>query len=409
MGGRAPLRGAALLARRYNPRPMPSRILHVIDSSTPPDALDMLALLLRHGYEKGEQQRLVGMGHQATAKLAEQAGIEIPVTWVPSLGWGDPSGWRGLRRAISKFGPSHVHAWGIAGVMATSFSGFSGPRIGSFLDAPPRSQMRALRFVDRRRNAAGGSAWKWVGTSPSIVRTLTESGLAAERVIEVRPAIQAASVDAPPESSAELRQELEIGEADGPVILLGGEGRRARHDYGLWTGAILQQIYPRLRVIVRDDVRAKRDEGLARFLDALPHEHMLVIAPAERRWDELLHIADLLLVTPDGPMPTGSILAAMAAQVPVIGTPVDYVRDWVVDGRNGLLAKELKPRSIATCVEAFLDDPTQRQPLTDHALAEVTAGFTESAMLARFDHVYSESGSGAAGQETTPRSAWIRA
>jgi Glycosyl transferases group 1 len=367
---------------------MPSRILHVIDLSTPPDALEMLASLLRHGREKGKDQLLVGMGHRVTGKLAERAGIETPVTWVPSLGWGDPSGWCRLRRAITEFSPSHVHAWGIAGVVATAFSGFSGKRIGSFLDVPSWSHVRALRFVDQRRNVSNGNEWKWIGTSPSIVRALQEGGLTAERVIEVRPAIRAAMTDAPNGYLEELRRELEIGEADRPVILLGGEGRRARHDYGLWTTAILQQIYPRLRVIVRDDVREKRDEGLSRFLDALPDEEMLTVVPAERRWEELLRVADLLLVTPDGPIQTGSILAAMAAGVPVIGTPVECVTELVEDGRNGLLARELKPRSVASRLEAFIGDVPLRQQLTEQARMDVKTGFDETAMLAGFDRVY---------------------
>ena len=60
-----------------------------------------------------------------------------------------------------------------------------------------------------------------------------------------------------------------------------------------------------------------------------------------------------MLVTPDGPFAGGCMLHAFAAGVPVIGTPVEAVKEWVTDGVNGLLAASTRPREIAAAVEAF--------------------------------------------------------
>jgi glycosyltransferase involved in cell wall biosynthesis len=143
----------------------------------------------------------------------------------------------------------------------------------------------------------------------------------------------------------------------------GGRGG-ARHDIGLWTTAILREIFPRIRAVVREDPRSLPDHGLERLMDNLPQEDLVVIAPARYSWPRLLSIADLLLVTPDGPFAAGSVLHAIAARVPVIGTPVDAVKEHLATLQNGLLAASTKPREIAAAVEAFLSQPREKVPAT---------------------------------------------
>jgi hypothetical protein len=352
-------------------------ILHVVDENTPMEALETLARIVQGGGE----QRVVGMGHRVTGKLAARAGINT-MQWVPSLGWSDPGGWHGIKRVIEELKPSHVHAWGVSGVVATAMARFRGRRVASFFDGPSWSQSMAIRFVNR-----ASAGWTWVGSSPSVVAAL-QTAVPGARVTEVRPAVSAINSHA--NSPQNLRHELEIGADDGPVILLGGEGRRARHDYGLWAGAILQQIYPRMKVIVRDDLRERKDPGLMRFLDALPQDTMVVIASPERSWEELLAVTNILLVTPDGPMGTGSMLKAMAMGVAVVGTPVACVSEVVRDGENGLLTKEVKPRSIAARLETFLADRSIHNGMIERARATVAAEYSVPAMLSGYAKIYAE-------------------
>ncbi len=355
---------------------MPLRILHIVDPSTPADAFDMLAQLLPHC----GTHRLVALGHRSTKILAEAAGISAPVEWIPSLGWPDPTGWRGLRRTIAQFQPTHLHAWGISGVVAGAVSGFAGRRMATFVQSPTRHELRLLGILDRR--ATGDGAWTWIASSSSIVRTLLANGLASQRVIRIPPGIRVGNRSS--NTPAEVKRELDIAADDGPIILLGGEGRNARHDHGLWAVAILQQIFPRRRAILRDDPRGSIDPGIARFHHTLPANDMFVIAPAEMTWPTLLRAADIFLITADGTIPTGSILAAMASGVPVIGTPIECVSELVAHGHTGLLAKSVKPRAIAARLEEFMNDATLRWPLIDRACADVYEQFSPSAMVEAF-------------------------
>ena len=164
--------------------------------------------------------------------------------------------------------------------------------------------------------------------------------------------------------------------------------RGPRHDLGLWAAAILQQFFPRIRAIVRQDPRGKPDPGLERLLNNLPDDDVTVLAPADWPWCRLLSLADVLLVTPDGPFAAGSIMHAFGALVPVIGTPVDSVREHITDGHNGMLAASTRPREIAAAVEHFFTQPALREKLTQQALADATPRHDLSALVRGYDSLY---------------------
>ncbi len=52
-----------------------------------------------------------------------------------------------------------------------------------------------------------------------------------------------------------------------------------------------------------------------------------------------------------------AFLEAMAAGIPIIGTPVGGIPDFLTDGETGLFCEVRDPRSIAHAVKRYLDDP----------------------------------------------------
>ena len=377
---------------------MAARVLHVLDATTPTDALDVLALVLpRH------EHRLAALGHRSTRRLAEGAGIRESITFVHALGWADPMGWRGLRRVIREFQPTHVHAWGISAALTVTMSRFKGRRLVTLADMPPAGCLRLLQFIHKGGLWVSVSPCHWTVPTTWLKRELHTHGIAADAVTLIRPAVCAAE-RAPVNG---LREALGLLPGDGPILLLGGDGGSGslilpagmdpvaqggrsgpRHDLGIWAAALLQVIYPRIRVLVREDPRGSADPGLERMLDRLPDNDLTVLAPAKHSWRELLGLADVLLVTPDGPFAAGSIVQAFGARVPVIGTPVDAVREHITDGHNGMVTSGTRPREIAAALEQFLTQPDLRAQCARQALADAQARHDLGALLRGYDALY---------------------
>lgn len=391
----APLTGAA--GWRYTPG-MEGTVLHVVDETTPADLFEMLARGLGCGDNGGGpagRQHIVALGHRSSAEVARAAGIagaaspagfaggDAPaMRFIHSMGWADPTGWRGMKREIARVKPECVHAWGITGAVAAAqalsarraAANGTTARVVSLADLPPLAHLRLLPMIHKGTVTGFGRpapACTWRVTTHWLKRELHGNGIAADAVSVVRPPVPHDRAPSAQETAV-MRQELGLAPGDGPVILLGGDGGSGRflagpgidplahggrggprHDLGMWTGAILRQIFPNIRIIVREDARGRPDPGFERLFEHLPDDQIVVPAPARYGWRELLAVADVMLVTPDGPLAGGCMLHAFAAGVPVIGTPVEAVKEWVSDGVNGMLAASTRPREIAAAVEAF--------------------------------------------------------
>ncbi len=386
---------------------MPAPIFHVLDATTPTDLFPILRDLL---IGKEEPQKILSLGHRSTASLAAAAGIDpSQIHFLHSMGWADPTGWRSLKRQIHRQKPAAVHAWGIpaaiAATQALSHNGTQSPSRAVYLaDLPPKSHMRLLPMIHKGTITGFGKSappCHWFVTTTWLKRELHSNGIAADSVSLLRPPLPFV-----PEISAEKRnalyEELGLLPDDRHILILAGEGGTGgflaapgidplrhggrggpRHDLGLWSAAILQQIFPRIRVLVREDPRHRPDAGFDRLFNHLPDDQIAVPVPAEISWIDLLQISDVLLATPDGPFSGGCMLAAFAAGVPVVGTPVESVREYISPGVTGILAASTKPRDIAAAGESLLaGTPEFRDHLTRQAREEAATRWPAAATSA---------------------------
>ncbi|MCL2648589.1 MAG: hypothetical protein FWD61_16560 [Phycisphaerales bacterium] len=340
---------------------MSLQVLHLLDVSAPLDAFDLLAVLLAN-FPPG-MHRLAALGHHSTKKMAALAGIApASITFLPSAGWADPSGGRAVGRICRAFQPTHVHAWGVSAAIALAASRFPGKRIATLADLPSPQHLRLLHLVNWR----GPNRFTWTATLPSLRERLgLPSVLLTPLAIGGGLTIASAEVD----EVAVLKNTLGISPEEGPIVLLGGEGPRARHDLGLWVAGIMQHLLPRLRTIVREDPRGRYDAGLERLFYSLADSDMPILAPPDIPWRKLVQVADAMLVTAESPVPAGSILAAIAAGVPVAAGPTPTVLDLLQHNVSALIAPSFKPREISAQLETLLSTPSLGQSIATAARA----------------------------------------
>ncbi len=81
-------------------------------------------------------------------------------------------------------------------------------------------------------------------------------------------------------------------------------------------------------------------------------------------------------------------MEAFAAGVPVVGTPVEAVKEHVTDGVNGLVASGMRAREIASAVERLMMEAGLREKLTQQALADVGAKHDVGAMVKGYEGLY---------------------
>ena len=259
------------------------------------------------------------------------------------------------------------------------------PRFATFTAAPTRSQLRLLRLVVNR------CAWTWIATSTFIEQTLRRANLIENRNSKIENLTPPIPQLPPTRAASSLKSELELDPTDTPLLLLAGDGHSARHYFGLWAATILSQLYPNTRAILREDPRYTRgtgDPGLNRFLNNLPNDRLISIAPASTPWPDLLAIADLMLLTPNLSTPPAPLLHAMAANVPILATPVPCITEIIHDNINGLLSATPTPRAIAAKLEEFMTIPTLRQTIIQGARAWTTTQPTRADFLEALTAIY---------------------
>jgi len=114
------------------------------------------------------------------------------------------------------------------------------------------------------------------------------------------------------------------------------------------------------------------------FLPEMPHEEAL----------KYLAVADVF-VRPSLSEGLGNVfLEAMAAGVPVIGTRVGGIVDFLRDGETGLFCEAKNPRSIAEKINLFFSDEILRQRLIANARKLVEEKYNWDSLAPKMENIF---------------------
>jgi glycosyltransferase involved in cell wall biosynthesis len=96
---------------------------------------------------------------------------------------------------------------------------------------------------------------------------------------------------------------------------------------------------------------------------------------AHSQLPELLRSSDIFIRPSLSEGLGNAFLEAMAAEIPVIGTPVGGIPDFLKDGETGVMCEPRSPESIARAVERLLSEPGLRGKVVEQGAKLVRDGY----------------------------------
>jgi glycosyltransferase involved in cell wall biosynthesis len=346
------------------------------------------ALYLMDGLrERGVPQALVAQPGAPMAERAKAAGHEV----IEQRMRGEvdlPAMWR-IKKLLRQGGYGVVHAH-------TSHAHSLGSVAAHLLGGPRRPLVVVARRVDFsifRRSFFGLNGIKYlhgvdqyVTVSEAIRRVLIDDGVPGERIRCVHSGIDLARIDDAPDRRDELRAELEVP-AD--HVLVANVAHMADHKgqrYLIEAAPAVLAERPETTFAIIGDGELRGE------LEALAGE----LGVAERfrfpgfRTDvpSLLKALDLFVMPSHMEGLGTSVLDAMAARVPVVGTEAGGMPESISDGETGLLCPIRDPGALAAAILRLLGDPELAARCVERARERVEAGFSRDSMVEGTLEVY---------------------
>lgn len=126
-----------------------------------------------------------------------------------------------------------------------------------------------------------------------------------------------------------------------------------------------------------------RERGLGEAIEFLGRR-----APEEVK--DLLRRADIFVLQSLWEGLPGSIMEAMAAGLPVVGTDVNGINELVIDGETGFLVPPKEPAALAERIEVLVKDPYLRRRMGKAGRLRIMREFSLEKMVHNYERVYAD-------------------
>jgi glycosyltransferase involved in cell wall biosynthesis len=290
--------------------------------------------------------------------------------------------WR-LSRLIKQLRPDIVHAHDPHGVAMAALA----LSMSTQLAKPP---LIASRRVDFHLRGSSLSRWKYrqvdcfVCASEAIRRMLVADGVPEARAVTVHEGIEIGRVEAAP--PANLHEELWLPR-QAPIVgnvaaLVPHKGQR----HLVEAAAIVVRQVPDARFVIAGDGELR--ESLERQIREHHLEKHLFLAGFRPDVLSLHKAFDIFVMSSVTEGLGTSVLDAMAAGKPVVGTTAGGIPEVVVDGETGLLVAPRDHQAMADALIRLLKDTDLRQRMGTAGLARARKRFSADRMVQDTLRVY---------------------
>jgi glycosyltransferase involved in cell wall biosynthesis len=278
--------------------------------------------------------------------------------------------------------PDLTYAWGTTALAAAVLAGHR-----RILFSPDRfAGPRALRWI---RSLMSRGNVTMICPTFTQQRLAVSRGIDPDRCIVIQPGVDFGRVRR--RTDLKMRESFGLSATDYVVIVPGESTLQSGHDQALWSTSILHVLDPSYKLLLWG--RGPRFKAVAELGDRLKQPDLVKVAETgERgpiRFEDLLPIADVCLVTATGAVPTLPIATVMAAGVPIISTVTYMVAELLEDRHTALMVPHRSPRAIAQRIMDLRGDPTLAAKLVDTARAEAYEHFSMTRMLDTYRRAFS--------------------
>ena len=284
-----------------------------------------------------------------------------------------------IARAVRSFGPDVIHAHNPAASGAAAVARLLArrgrvPIVTTFHGLVGGGTSAAARILRATADVV-------VGIGPAATRELVRAGLDEAHTATVLNAVDARPV----RPRDEVRAELGVSGAE-LVVTVGRYRAEKNQALLLQATRLIAPRRPRLRVLLVG-IGPMEDE-LRRRVTALGLDGVATVTGLRADAVDVAAAADVVTLTSTREGLGLTLIEAMAAGTPVIGTAVGGIPDVVDDGRTGLLVPPGDAEALAAAIERLLDDREEAARLARAAREEVASRFGVDGMASGYRQVY---------------------
>ena len=324
--------------------PPMAHVLHMIDSATPRDMLDQLAMLA------DAEDTIVSIGPppRAARSMLDVRSVHCPMGLAVLAA-------RGLHECVPTGGV--VHAW-------SPRAAWAGQAVADAHDfrlvvsLPTASALPALGAV---RDALTHAPGRMVATVPTQAsrQALLDEELPPEVVAVLPPAVEAPGDRDRPRR--DVREQLGIGDDEALLVAPAEMIRPAGHKYASWVHAILRNVLDGLRLMLPG--RGPVETFVRNFAHTTGYDDEIHVTGDRFTLSEAMAAADIAVFFQDRDCGVHTLAAAMSAGLPIVACRTPDAAEMIQHERTGLLARPKSPRSQSAEVLRLLDDRDVRARL----------------------------------------------
>jgi glycosyltransferase involved in cell wall biosynthesis len=332
---------------------------------------------------------LRGLGHRTVlvahpgGELRQRAseGLDL-IPLAPKTEMDLGAAWR-LSRFIKQMKPDIVHAHDPHGVAMAGLALSMGTQ-------PVKPPLVASRRVDFHLRSSAMSRWKYrqvdcfICASEAIRRMLVTDGVPEAQTVTVHEGIDISSVEAAP--PAKIHEEMWLPHQAPIVGNVAALVPHKGHRHLIEAAALVVRQVPDARFVIAGEGELR--PALERQIkDHRLEKHVML---AGFRPDVLsLHKAFDIFVMSSVTEGLGtSVLDAMAARKPIVGTATGGIPEVVVDGVTGILVPPRDHEAMAAAIVKLLKDPALRDRMGASGVDRVRQMFSADRMLRETIRVY---------------------